>query len=109
MDGFRSWLGEQGKDPEFCAEYDRLRAEYDAARGVSAQDEAAHETTLEESFDILDGMLKKLEDSSLPLEEALKLYQQGTELLAKCNDKIDMVEKQIMAVNKEGGLDEFEF
>lgn len=102
MDSFRKWLEEQGADPEFREEYDRLHAQYEAA-----QEAAAHETTLEESFAVLDGMLKKLEDSSLPLEEALELYQQGMKLLAKCNDKIDMVEKQIMVVNEEGELSEF--
>ena len=102
MDSFRKWLEEQGAAPEFCAEYDRLRAEYEAA-----QEAAAHEATLEESFAGLDRMLEKLEDSSLPLEEALKLYQEGMELLAKCNDKIDLVEKQIMIVNEEGELSEF--
>ena len=103
MDSFRKWLEEQGKEPEFCVEYDRLYAEYEASQRAAAQ-----EMTLEDLFARLDGMLKKLEDSSLPLEEALQLYQQGTKLLAKCNSKIDLAEKQIMMVNEEGGLDEFE-
>ena len=103
MDSFRTWLEEQGKEPAFCAEYDRLHAEYETAQRAAAQ-----EMTLEESFAKLDEMLKKLEDSSLPLEEALTLYQQGTRLLSKCSSKIDLAEKQIMMVNEEGGLDEFE-
>ncbi len=98
MDSFRKWLEEQGAAPEFCAEYDRLHAAYEAAQS---------DMTLEESFAGLDAMLEKLEDSGLPLEEALKLYQQGMELLAKCNDKIDLVEKQILTVNEEGELSEF--
>lgn len=98
MDSFRKWLEEQNANPDFCAEYDRLHEEYEAART---------NMTLEESFAGLDQMLAKLEDSSLPLEEALKLYQQGMELLTKCNDKIDLVEKQIMEVNGEGELSEF--
>ena len=102
MDSFRKWLEEQGASPEFVAEYDRLYVQYEAA-----QEAAAHETTIEESFALLDEMLKKLEDSSLPLEKALELYQQGTRLLAKCNEKIDRVEKQILVVNGEGELSEF--
>ncbi len=98
MDSFRKWLEGQGASPDFCAEYDRLYAGYKAA---------GTDMTLEESFASLDQMLERLEDSNLPLEEALKLYQQGMELLAKCNDKIDLVEKQIMVVNKEGELNEF--
>ncbi len=103
MDSFRTWLEEQGKEQAFCAEYDRLYAEYEAS-----QKAAAREMTLEEAFAGLDEMLRKLEDSSLPLEEALELYQRGTRLLAKCNDKIDLAEKQILMVNEEGGFDEFE-
>lgn len=65
------------------------------------------ELTLEESFSKLDTMLEKLEDRELPLEEALRLYQQGMELLAHCNEKIDTVEKKILIMNGDGELDEF--
>ena len=54
-----------------------------------------------------DGMLEKLEDRELPLEESFRLYQQGMELLAHCNEKIDTVEKKIFIMNGDGGLDEF--
>lgn len=70
-------------------------------------DQEKEELTLEESFARLDGMMERLEDRELPLEEAFRLYQQGMELLKLCNDKIDTVEKKILIMNGDGGLDEF--
>lgn len=69
--------------------------------------EEKQEMTLEESFSRLDEMLEKLENPQLPLEESFRLYQQGMELLAKCNEKIDTVEKKILIMNGDGELDEF--
>ena len=69
--------------------------------------EKKEELTLEESFAKLDEMLERLEDRELPLEESFRLYQQGMELLAHCNEKIDTVEKKILLMNGDGGLDEF--
>ena len=65
------------------------------------------ELTLEESFEKLEEMLEKLEDRELPLEESFQLYQKGLELLKACNEKIDLVEKKILVMNGDGGLDEF--
>lgn len=65
------------------------------------------ELTLEESFEKLEEMLEKLEDRELPLEESFQLYQKGMELLKACNEKIDLVEKKILVMNGDGGLDEF--
>lgn len=110
MDDFSRWLGEQKVDPGFRREYDSLRAEYERASGEerTVADEAEGESlSLEEAFSSLDAMLDRLEDRELPLEEALRLYQQGMKLLSSCNEKIDMAEKKILVVNEEGTLDEF--
>lgn len=69
--------------------------------------ENKEDLSLEASFAKLDEMLEKLEDRELPLEESFRLYQQGMELLAHCNEKIDIVEKKILIMNGDGGLDEF--
>lgn len=63
--------------------------------------------SLEESFELLDELLEKLEDRDTTLEESFSLYQKGMNLLRLCNDKIDTVEKKILIMNEEGGLDEF--
>jgi len=41
------------------------------------------------------------------LEESFLAYQEGMKLLKQCNDTIDKVEKQVLALNKDGELDEF--
>lgn len=65
------------------------------------------ELTLEEAFARLDVMLEKMENPQLPLEESFRLYQQGMELLGKCSQKIDTVEKKILIMNGDGELEEF--
>ncbi len=64
------------------------------------------ELSLEDSFDRLDELLKKMEDPDIPLEDAFVLYQQGVELLKKCNEKIDTVEKNIQVLNGDGKIGE---
>ncbi|MCD7735859.1 MAG: exodeoxyribonuclease VII small subunit [Lachnospiraceae bacterium] len=65
------------------------------------------ELSLEDSFKKLDEVLERLEDREIPLEDAFTLYQQGLELLRRCNEKIDTVEKKILIMNGDGGFDEF--
>ncbi len=60
------------------------------------------EMTLETAFEALDQLLVKMEARDLPLEEAFKLYQEGTQLIAFCNSSIDKVEKQIIEINGAG-------
>lgn len=69
--------------------------------------EKMEDLSLEESFSRLDEMLNRMEERELPLEESFRLYQQGMELLAYCNQKIDTVEKKILIMNGDGELDEF--
>ena len=65
------------------------------------------EMTLEEAFVRLDGMVERLETRGIPLEESFQIYKEGMELLKKCNDKIDTVEKKKLQVNKSGEYSEF--
>ncbi|OUQ27354.1 exodeoxyribonuclease VII small subunit [Lachnoclostridium sp. An131] len=65
------------------------------------------EKTLEEAFAELDEMLVKLADREVSLEESFEIYAEGTKLLKYCSDKLDRVEKKMLVMNEEGGLDEF--
>ena len=65
------------------------------------------EKTLEEAFAELDEMLVKLADREVSLEESFEIYTEGTKLLKYCSDKLDRVEKKMLVMNEEGGLDEF--
>ncbi|MCR4922547.1 MAG: exodeoxyribonuclease VII small subunit [Lachnospiraceae bacterium] len=62
---------------------------------------------IEDIFSEIDGILTRLDGSDVPLDESFDLYKKGMELLKKCNDKLDFVEKQVLIINEEGNLDEF--
>jgi len=65
------------------------------------------EMTLEESFARLDELVEKLEDRDVPLEESFRIYKEGMDLLKKCSEKIDLVEKKMQQINADGQLEEF--
>ncbi|MFR8172756.1 MAG: exodeoxyribonuclease VII small subunit [Marvinbryantia sp.] len=69
--------------------------------------EEKQEMTLEEAFEKLDGILAALESRDITLEESFQNYQRGMELLKKCNEKIDLVEKKMQLINEEGELSDF--
>lgn len=63
--------------------------------------------TLEQTFEQLDEVIESLQDRDLELEESFALYQKGMQLLKKCAEKLDKVEKKVLVINKEGEWDEF--
>ena len=63
--------------------------------------------SLEEAFDQVEETIALLEEEDITFEDSLKAYQEGMKLLQYCNEKIDKVEKQVMKINEDGGLDEF--
>lgn len=65
------------------------------------------ELTLEECMQELDAILKALDGEEISLEDSFAMYQKGMTLLKICNEKIDTVEKKILIMNGDGGLDEF--
>ena len=73
------------------------------AKRESIKKEAAEEKfSLEESFELLEQTISKLETKETTLEESFNLYQKGMELLKNCNSCIDHVEKKVLALNGEG-------
>ena len=68
----------------------------------------AKELTLEQTFEKLETAIEQLEDENVSLEEAFRLYKEGMKLIQACNDKIDRVEKEVLKLNENGELDEFE-
>ncbi len=69
-----------------------------------AKEETMH---LEEGFALLEEAVTKLEQEDISLEEAFTVYSQGMEILKKCNDAIDIVEKKVLVINEKGETDEF--
>ncbi len=69
--------------------------------------EKKEEMTLEESFDLLEKLIKEMESGKLTLEETFGRYQKGMNLLKTCSDKIDLVEKMVLKMDEDGELHEF--
>ncbi len=69
--------------------------------------ETLDEKNLGELFSGLDEVIENLEKDDVSLEEAFSFYHRGMDLLKKCNDKIDRVEKQMQILDEEGNVHEF--
>lgn len=54
--------------------------------------------TFEESMGRLEQIVRSLEQGNVPLEESLKLFQEGTELVRGCSKLLDDAELQIRKV-----------
>lgn len=63
--------------------------------------------SLEETFAQIEEVISRLEAEEITLEESFAQYHKGMELLAHCNETIDQVEKKVLKINEDGGLDEF--
>lgn len=52
--------------------------------------------TFEQSMERLEQIVRLLEKGDTPLEEAMKLFEEGTELAKKCSVSLDEAEKKIV-------------
>lgn len=77
--------------------------------GKKKEDAAEKEQplSLEEAFSQIEEVISALETEEITLEESFMQYNRGIALLAKCNETIDQVEKKVLKINEDGGLDEF--
>jgi len=60
----------------------------------------------EDALKKLEKVVSKLEDGNIPLEESLKLFEEGIRLSRFCNQKLEEAEKkvEILMKNREGGI-----
>ena len=67
--------------------------------------------SFEEKLVRLEEIVQRLEDGSVPLEESMKLFQEGTKLAADCNTLLDQAELEIVKLTKgpDGALQEVPF
>lgn len=65
------------------------------------------ELSLEEAFAQIEDVIAHLETEEITLEESFREYNRGMRLLQHCNSAIDRVEKKVLQINEDGGLDEF--
>lgn len=62
--------------------------------------------TFEDSFKKLEKIIAKMESGDLPLEETLKLYEEGMRLYTHCSQKLTEVQKKVelLSQTSEGKL-----
>jgi exodeoxyribonuclease VII small subunit len=67
--------------------------------------------TFEQSMKQLERIVQELEDGDLPLEKAIKKFEEGIELTKLCSEKLDETEKKISILlkNSEGQMIEKPF
>ena len=73
---------------------------------AKADKDIAKENTLEENFELLSEVTEKLQSDDLPLEEAFENYKKGMDLIKKCSDQIDKVEKEVLKLNSDLSLEQ---
>lgn len=65
------------------------------------------ELSLEAAFEQIEEVIAHLEAEEITLEQSFMEYSRGMKLLQHCNETIDRVEKKVLKINEDGGLDEF--
>ena len=63
--------------------------------------------SLEDAFEQIEDVIANLEAEEITLEQSFQEYNKGMKLLHYCNETIDRVEKKVLQINEDGGLDEF--
>lgn len=57
--------------------------------------------TIEQNFEEIEMIIKKMQEEDVTLDTSFELYNQGLKLVKDCNSQIDMIEKQIKIINEE--------
>jgi exodeoxyribonuclease VII small subunit len=57
--------------------------------------------TFEEAMDKLEKIVQELESADLPLEKAIKKFEEGVQLSRFCSEKLDETEKKITILLKD--------
>jgi exodeoxyribonuclease VII small subunit len=57
--------------------------------------------TFEKSLNDLERIVKQLEEGDLPLEESLKLFEEGVKLSRECRDRLTSAERRIQVLMKD--------
>ncbi len=63
--------------------------------------------TLEEHFSNLEDIITRMENQETSLDDSFNLYKAGLQELKEANEMIDKVEKAMLVLSQDGGLEEF--
>lgn len=80
-------------------------AQVSAASSEPVPQEVAAETSFEDAIDRLSQIVEALESAGLPLEESLKLFEEGVQLARKSQARLDSAERKVqeLLAYDEGG------
>ncbi len=56
--------------------------------------------SFEASMTRLDEIVRQLEKGDVPLQDALRLFEEGTELSRRCNELLSTAEQQVVQLSK---------
>lgn len=60
----------------------------------------ATKKTFEENMLRLEAIVAQLEKGEAPLDESLKLFEEGTKLISECRTELDKAEQQVVKLMK---------
>ena len=63
--------------------------------------------SFEQSLKRLDEIVSSLQSGKLSLDESLKLFEEGTEIIASCNRILDEAEQKVVILKKSGEEEDF--
>ena len=69
----------------------------------TASTEASAEPTFEEALARLEALVERLEDGDVPLEDSLKAYAEGTQLVRSCLAQLERAETVIKELTETAG------
>lgn len=69
--------------------------------------ELKQEVSLEELFKELEQIIAAMESGQLPLDEAFAMYEKGVSKVKQCNEKLDLIEKKMLALSANGTVTDF--
>ena len=70
---------------------------------MSKAKEEKEELSFEEALEKLEGIVKRLETGEVPLDDAIKEFNQAMELAKSCDEKLKSAEEAITKLVKENG------
>lgn len=59
-----------------------------------------HKMTFEEASEMLNAVVKKMEDPKCTLDDSIKLYEQAYELIVYCQKKLDEAKGSVTDINE---------
>ena len=77
-----------------------MPAAREPAAAASAADPAAP-PTFENAMERLEHLVEQMENSRLPLEELIRAYEEGTQLIRVCSERLSVAEQRIETITRD--------